>query len=205
MALHTVQVERSLSSAVRSNDSAVLIGVPIYLMVDQNQSASRHHVKMSATVIEFPGARGSGISQRIEITAPTRCQPLMCYRKTQAAVGAVVTVGDGRGFVVRGREKRYVITAGHCLPWLPPCHTDSRIQKRTYGKLLARMGAKPSVCCECLFVDLLADLAILGPPDNQQLAEEAAAYERLVAAAETLTVAEPPGKPSACELARARG
>jgi hypothetical protein len=35
----------------------------------------------------------------------------------------VVAVGEGRGFVVQGKES-YVITAAHCLPSLPS--TDHR-------------------------------------------------------------------------------
>jgi hypothetical protein len=35
------------------------------------------------------------------------------------ALAGVVTVGDGRGFVVEGGHQRYVITAAHCLPERP--------------------------------------------------------------------------------------
>jgi hypothetical protein len=39
------------------------------------------------------------------------------------ALAAVVSVGDGRGFVVEGRERaRFIITAAHCLPYVPPSH-----------------------------------------------------------------------------------
>jgi hypothetical protein len=34
---------------------------------------------------------------------------------------AIVMVGEGRGFVVQGEDSRFVISAGHCLPRLPPC------------------------------------------------------------------------------------
>jgi hypothetical protein len=30
-------------------------------------------------------------------------------------------------------EDRYIITAGHCLPRLPPCHAASYTEERTYG------------------------------------------------------------------------
>jgi len=36
----------------------------------------------------------------------------------EAATGAVVTVGDGRGFVVEGSKDRLVIAAAHC--WASP-------------------------------------------------------------------------------------
>ena len=88
------------------------------------------------------------------------------------ALSAVVKVGGGRGFIVEssgrfGRRDRTIITAGHCLPGVPPCHGSSFTTERTYPKLLARLGEQPSVCCECLFIDPVADVAILGSPDTQ--------------------------------------
>lgn len=122
------------------------------------------------------------------------------------ALGAVVTVGHGRGFVVEGINfigglERYVITAAHCLPKskggqrLPPPHGSSYTEERTYKKLLAPLGKKPSVWCECLFVDPIADIAVLGTPDNQALFDEANAYEALVETTTALRVAEPPSHP----------
>jgi hypothetical protein len=55
---------------------------------------------------------------------------------------SVLKVGDGRGFVVNGERDRLVITAGHCLPGLPPCHGMSYIHERTYKKLLGPLGRK---------------------------------------------------------------
>jgi hypothetical protein len=36
------------------------------------------------------------------------------------------------------------------------------------------------VCAECLFVDPVADIALLGPPDSQDLGEQHEAYERMI-------------------------
>jgi hypothetical protein len=130
----------------------------------------------------------------------------------RAALAAVVTVGLGRGFVVEGRglwdrPARYIITAAHCLPErpdgqkLPPPHGGSYTEERIYANLLAPLGEQPSVWCECLFVDPIADIAVLGAPDNQELSDEADAYEALVDAATPLAVAEPPSKPIAEEVA----
>ena len=83
-------------------------------------------------------------------------------------------VGDGRGFVVERHEYRFVITVSHCLPYLPPCHLAAYLEEKPYGGLLGPIdGDKPVICAECLFVDPVNDLAILGTPDDQELCEQA--------------------------------
>jgi hypothetical protein len=111
---------------------------------------------------------------------------------------AVVKVGDGRGFVVEHRG-RVVITTSHCLPTdadgrvkLPPSHPMSYLHERTYPKLLGPLGGEPTVWAECFFVDPIADIAVLGSPDNQALSEEAEAYEKLVEGAAPLTIVDAP-------------
>src|SRR5450756_956963 len=95
----------------------------------------------------------------------------------QSALDAVVTVGHGRGFVVEGRGRfgsrdRYVITAAHCLPSVPPCHGASLLEDRTYKNLIAPLSDQPSVWCECLFLDPIADIAVLCLPE--ELSKQAA-------------------------------
>jgi Trypsin-like peptidase domain len=124
----------------------------------------------------------------------------------QSALGAVVTVGHGRGFVVEGRGRfgsrgRYVITAAHCLPFVPPRHGASLLEGRTYEDLIAPLSDQPPVWCECLFLDPIADVAVLGAPDNQEMSKLADAYEALVEATIPLTVAEPPSEPIPEEVA----
>jgi hypothetical protein len=91
---------------------------------------------------------------------------------------AVIRVGDGRGFIVEADYRRLVLTAAHCLPHFPPCHGASYLEERTYCDLLGLLDtSSPNVCAECLSVDPIADLAVLGSPDNQALSSEAEAYE----------------------------
>ena len=85
---------------------------------------------------------------------------------------------------------------------LPPPHGLSYTIERAYPKLLAPLGEQPTVWCECLFVDPIADIAVLGSPDYETLSEEAEAYVALVEAATSLTVAEPPSQPIPEEVAQ---
>jgi hypothetical protein len=94
---------------------------------------------------------------------------------------SVVKVGGGRGFIVEDPacvERRLVVTAGHCLPHLPEAHPFEAFD-RVYQNLLGALGAEPMVWAECLFVDPIADMAVLRTPDNQTFYEQADAFEAL--------------------------
>ena len=43
---------------------------------------------------------------------------------------------------------------------------------------------------ECLFVDPISDLAVLGPPDNQELPDQAEKYEKLTELLSPISVAD---------------
>jgi hypothetical protein len=116
----------------------------------------------------------------------------MGKQPAMSKVQSVVRVGDGRGFVVELKAGAVVITAAHCLPHLPPAHSASHLHERTYKALLAPLGGKPTVWAECLFVDPVADIAVLGSPDNQALFEQADAYRALVAGVTPLAIADAP-------------
>jgi Trypsin-like peptidase domain len=102
---------------------------------------------------------------------------------------SVVRVGDGRGFVVETeQDDRLIISAGHCLPNLPPSHGASDISERTYAKLVGPLGAEPTVWVECVFVNPVDDLAVLASPDNQALWEEAEQYDALLAGTQPISI-----------------
>ncbi len=62
---------------------------------------------------------------------------------------------------------------GGALPaWAPAAHGASYTEERTYRDLVGPLGRKRAVCAECLFVDPVADIALLGPPDSQDLGEQ---------------------------------
>jgi hypothetical protein len=92
---------------------------------------------------------------------------------------SVIRVGDGRGFIVADGQDRLCVTAAHCLPALPPVAGTSYADGRTVSDLLGPIGSPASVAAELRFVDPIADIAVLGSPDNQELFEQAQAYEAL--------------------------
>jgi hypothetical protein len=115
---------------------------------------------------------------------------------------AVVKVGDGgRGFVVAFGDSRIVITAAHCLPHtpegqiiVPPAHPAAFTEERTYKALLGPLGSAPKVWAECLFVDPIADLAVLGCPDDQTLPGPARSYNALMRRARPLAITDAPAQ-----------
>jgi hypothetical protein len=115
--------------------------------------------------------------------------------------GCVIKVGNGRGFIVENGVEppplplrlaqhglgqvsslryRLIVTAAHCLPYLPPAHGAAYSSERAYTGLLGSLdGSKKDVWAECLFVNPVADVAVLGSPDEQQLPDKADAYSAL--------------------------
>lgn len=55
---------------------------------------------------------------------------------------------------------------------------------------LRPIGAKPTVWAECLFVNPVADIAVLGPPDEQTLPEQAQGYKALLRSLKPFKVAD---------------
>jgi hypothetical protein len=108
---------------------------------------------------------------------------------------AVLAVGLGRGFVVADKydpATQFVITAAHCLPFIPPCASASTLEDRTYKMLLGPLGRDPTVWGECLFVDPVGDIAVLGSPDREALSEQADEYDALVDGLYALPIAAAP-------------
>jgi hypothetical protein len=108
-----------------------------------------------------------------------------------ALAQAVVRVGEGRGFLVaatRRHESALVVTAAHCLPSWPEAQPDR--WDTLHRDLLGPLGAPPTVWADCLFVDPVGDIAVLGPVDDQELGEQADAYEKLVGNAVPLPIAD---------------
>jgi hypothetical protein len=118
---------------------------------------------------------------------------------------SVITVGSGRGFVVEHRvyfdfgdgngyrklRRNVVVTASHCLPHAPKVMSGVDYQLATYPKLLAPLGEEPSVWSQCLFFDPVADVAVLGEPDDQELPDERDGYHALTGQRKPFATAAP--------------
>jgi hypothetical protein len=110
-------------------------------------------------------------------------QEAMIFERLKSGV---ITVGHGSGFVVEGPGGRVVVTAAHCLPFLPPALPSLGLEARTYGPLLAPRGEAPQARAVCRFADPIADIAVLGSPD----APHADDYQALMATATALPIGE---------------
>jgi hypothetical protein len=98
---------------------------------------------------------------------------------SEPTTDAVITVGDARGFVIEtSSSERYIITAAHCLAATLECCSLSG-SDRIFPALLSKLGEAPRIWAECLFANPVADLAVLGTPDIQDLSKQADDYEAL--------------------------
>jgi hypothetical protein len=148
------------------------------------------------------GDRLDGESEPMKPKMPDTRTNSRSAGKSRLISGGVITVGDGRGFVVQGlppmsfgmgdTRDRLVITAAHCLPTFPPCRTFNYLSESTYKALLAPLGGKPTVWAECLFADPIGDIAVLGQPNNQELTDEAEKYEALMEATTPFAISDAP-------------
>jgi hypothetical protein len=105
-----------------------------------------------------------------------------CGQMPAQQPGTVIQVANGgRGFVLETEAARYVITAAHCLSHLPEAFgaAGGDTADRTYADFLGPLGTPPAVWAECVFVDPVADLAVFGEPDSQELGDRVGAYRQL--------------------------
>ena len=77
-------------------------------------------------------------------------------------------------------DRRYVITAAHCLPSLPSCDGYAFQSDNPYKELLGPLGKLPALP--------VSDIAVLGAPDGQY-----DAYEMFVEGLAPFAVADVPG------------
>jgi len=129
----------------------------------------------------------------------------------QGLARGVVRVGQGRGFVVKTADGTgLIITAAHCLTLdkdgrliLPPPHGTAHFEDLTYPTLVAPLRKAPAIWVQCLFVNPVADIAVLGEPDEQSLFEEWEQYDALVTNSRAFSVSDAPERGRGWALAKA--
>jgi hypothetical protein len=125
--------------------------------------------------------------RRVRLNVHRPALPVTLADRLDALKEAVVTVGEGRGFLVdRSPWPPDVMTAAHCLSSLPPAHPYSYPRERMYPNLLGPRLAAPTTWAECVFVDPIADVAVLSAPDGQVCYDESEEYEQFMAGRPTL-------------------
>ncbi len=105
------------------------------------------------------------------------------------ATRAVITVGNGRGFIIKAGNSRYIVTAAHCLPEdrVPTPLLANGTNELTFPNVAGRLKSKrQTIWAELCAFNLCDDLAVLSEPDNQELSEKYERYERFTARAMTL-------------------
>ena len=105
---------------------------------------------------------------------------------------AIIAVGTGYGCVVQGAQDRFVVTAAHCLPELPPCDSGNVDRRSYYPALLGPPGGQKCVAAACGFADPISGIAVLGLPNGIESPEEFDQYAKLAETATPLSIAEPP-------------
>ena len=104
--------------------------------------------------------------------------PLLPNELQRRLCAGVVRVGQRRGFVIDINDQCYVLTAAHCLPRFPsPNGGWGSIFKDLLGPLDCK---RPTTWAECIFVDPIADIAVLTKPDSQAIYGQADAYDELM-------------------------
>jgi hypothetical protein len=73
----------------------------------------------------------------------------------------------------------------------------SYTEERTYERILGTLGEEPTVWAECLFVDPISDIAVLGEPDGQELYDESNRYRAFVDGLPPLSISDIPEEDSA--------
>ena len=108
----------------------------------------------------------------------------------------VIRVGGGRGFVVCGKdERRYIITAAHCIPeeHYPFPHLSNSSNELAVRDIVGDLGCEEcSIRGELCVLNLTDDLAVLAEPDSQNMPEEHDRYETFTTAKSTVQIGPPP-------------
>ncbi len=97
----------------------------------------------------------------------------------------IIKVGDGLGFLVKGRESVYIITAASLLPEFDP---DDRI----LGCFVGVIDGPQDIHAEILYVDVISGIAVLGFPRGYQMMGTTSSIDELFKSTALVNVICPP-------------
>src|SRR5262245_51537684 len=157
----------------------------------EKQREGRAQFKYGSHIQEWFRPKMRKAAQELSVEAQIRA---IRPAERKKAKGTVISVGEGRGFVVEHRGEHLVVTASHCLPWLPSGFGIAYSEEHVYRNMLGPLVGVPAVACECLFINPIADVAVVGVPDRQTLCDEADAYCELLEYATPFRITEAPEK-----------
>ena len=117
----------------------------------------------------------------------------------------LVKCGEGLGFLVKGRESVYVITAASLLDEIPELNSPN-LYDRILGNFVGAIDGPQDIHAEILHVDLISGIAVLGLIRGYQTMGSETNIDELFKQTTLLDVARPPaaleGKIGASFIAR---
>lgn len=115
------------------------------------------------------------------------------YKTDDRWTSALLTVGTGRGFLLESnRGKPLVVTAANCLPFLPPPEITFEPDERNYPALVGHPGHERRISAWSHFIDLIANVAVLGRPCGDEYLVDLYGFDQLTKGATPMTIADPP-------------
>ena len=97
----------------------------------------------------------------------------------------IIKVGDGLGFLVKGRESIYIITAASLLP-------EFNSNDRVLGNFVGVIDGPQNIHAEVLYVDLVSGIAVLGFQRGYQMMGTESNIDQLFKSTALVNVIGPP-------------
>ena len=117
----------------------------------------------------------------------------------------LVKCGEGLGFLVKGRESVYIITAASLLEEIPELNSPN-LYDRILGDFVGPIDGEQNIAAEILHIDLISGIAVLGLIRGYQTMGSETNIDELFKQTTLLDVARPPaaleGKIGASFIAR---
>jgi hypothetical protein len=119
------------------------------------------------------------------------------YKTHDGWTSALTSVGTGRGFLVKtDGDSPLVVTAASCLPYLPRPEITFDPNDRNYRALVGYPENERRVSAWSHFIDLIANVAVLGSPCGDEYEIDWRRFKALTCGNTPMSIADPPKKNS---------